>query len=174
MLIGFVRDNTKETALTKVCDVVIEHDEHRSIVDDLVSFVEKYHEHQLILPSNYELKIQLVQLLPVLEKAHDYQIIINFSDKQLFPLMSAEEHFTYLLRLARQEKSVMSHRSKDAITELKEQGKPIGRPTITEDLMQRIKVLYHERGHSIRDVSAICEVSVGTVHKYATGTSSAS
>lgn len=167
MIVGFVRDNTKETALTRVCDLVIENNEHRSIVDNLVEFIETYHEHQLILPSNHELKIQLVQLLPVLEKAHDLQIIINFSDKRLFPLLSAEEHFTYLLLLARQEKEVMSHRSRDVMNELKEQGKIIGRPRLTDDLIRRIKVLYHEGGHSIRDVSAMCQVSVGTVHKYA-------
>lgn len=169
MIVGFVRDNKKETALTRVCDLVIENNEHLSVVDNLVDFIEKYQEHQLILPSNHELKIQLVQLLPVLEKAQELQVIINFSDKRLFPLLSAEEHFTYLLLLARQEKEVMSHRSRDAMIELKEQGKTIGRPTITEELVQRIKALYHEGGHSIRDVSAMCDVSVGTVHKYAMG-----
>ncbi|WP_314060717.1 hypothetical protein [uncultured Vagococcus sp.] len=169
MIVGFVRDNTKETALTRVCDLVIENQEEHSIVDNLVAFVETYHEHQLIIPSNRELKIQLVQLLPVLEKAQELQIIINFSDKGSFPFLSAEEHFTYLLLMARQEKEVMSHRSREVITELKEQGKVIGRPTITEELIERIKRLYHEGGHSIRDVSAMCDVSVGTVHKYAMG-----
>lgn len=169
MIVGFVRDNTRETALTRVCDLVIENKEHRSVVDNLVAFVEKYHKHQIILPSNSELKIQLVQLLPVLEKAHELQTVINFSDKRVFPLMSPEDHFTYLLLMARQEKEVLSHRSREAMTVLKEQGKTIGRPAITGEMIQRIKVLYNEGGHSIRDVSAICDVSVGTVHKYAVG-----
>lgn len=169
MVAAFIGEEQRESKMLKYCDVIVRDKGKQSVVESLIAFIEEHKGEALVIPNIVELKIQLIQLLPVLEKAEDCQIILYFEDKRSFPYMNNQDYFQMLLMMARQEKAVMTNRSRAAVVELKKQGVFIGRPTITDDLIEQIRDLSLHQHKSVREIAAICQVSVGTVHKYTVG-----
>lgn len=168
MVVAFVGKEQKESKMRKYCDVIVRDSGEQSVVESLIAFIEEYQGEKLLIPNNVELKIQLIQLLPVLEKAEECQMLLYFEDKGNFPYMNNQDYFQMLLMMARQEKEVMTNRSRAVVVELKEQGVFIGRPTITDEIIEKIRYMSHHQQKSIREIAATCQVSVGTVHKYTT------
>ena len=52
-----------------------------------------------------------------------------------------------------------------AIEKQRAAGKRIGRPRLSEDVVHKILDL-HNKKYSLREISAMCDVSLGSVHKY--------
>ncbi|MGO2099647.1 recombinase family protein [Vagococcus salmoninarum] len=65
------------------------------------------------------------------------------------------------------EESIRSLKIRDAIEIRRNSGKIIGRPQISESKQEEIKNLY-KRKMSLRDISKVTGISLGTVHKYVT------
>ncbi|MBO0477386.1 recombinase family protein [Vagococcus sp. DIV0080] len=63
------------------------------------------------------------------------------------------------------DEKVKSKLTKDALRLKKEEGISLGRPKIAEETIERIYHLYKQH-YSLREISDLTEVSLGSVHKY--------
>jgi len=70
--------------------------------------------------------------------------------------------------IAKQERIRISERTKAGLERAKRQGKLLGRPSVSQTVMQQIKTL-RSQGKSIRAVARECSVSVGLVCKLSKG-----
>lgn len=118
----------------------------------------------------YELKslgksvIQLEQFLPELIDK-DIQLIIAKKDSPLNKL-ARNDLFSVLLEIASSEHHVIRQRTIKGLTEARRKGHLGGRPTISEETIEKIRYLYQNKAYSLRDVASECNVSLGTVYKY--------
>lgn len=165
MKIGFSNDTiTKE--MTDLCDYVIEACPEQNIIDSLLTFVEKHSTNELVFQGIEALNLQTSQLLPVLEKINQNESNVTFINKGNIPKMSDNDFFITLLTLAKHDKLIRSNRVKEALFDAKRRGKAIGRPSLDQATVSLIERLHKNHDKSIREIAAICDVGVGTVHKY--------
>lgn len=166
MKIGFIRGLTVESEMVKRCDKIIFADDTRGISQVITAFIEEYSEEELIFQSLVELRLQISQMLPILEKANEMDVQVGFIDKGYLLQLTDQEYMGILLGISRQEKEIRSICTRESLARVRREGTVIGRPSISTATIEKIKFLCHNHGKSIREVSAICGVSIGTVHKY--------
>lgn len=106
---------------------------------------------------------------------NDLKIIIDDIQRKKIRLVCLEEEidtskkysFIEILNMINSlDKEVRSEKVKQALVDVKNSGKQLGRPTIDEETVQQIKKLHTEYRLSLRDIASQCGVSIGTVHKY--------
>lgn len=166
MKIGFIRGLTIKSEMVKNCDKIIFADETKGIGQAMAEFIENHSEEELFFQSLVELRLQISQMLPILEKATERSVRVSFIDKGHLSQLTDQEYMQILLGVSRQEKEIRSICTKESIARVRREGTVIGRPSISDETIKEIKLLCHKHGKSIREVSAICGVSIGTVHKY--------
>lgn len=168
MKVGFIRSAGKASQMASFCDIVILETKTTPIGEQLLALVNDHSQNELVFYSIEDLRLQIVQLLPILTKLIESGTAVSFVDRTLLPTLNDEEFIKSLFDIALQEKAVLSRRTQDAVSTAKRNGKVIGRPRIDKSTIKQIYFLYNKQGRSIREVAAICEVSIGTVHKYLT------
>lgn len=52
------------------------------------------------------------------------------------------------------------------LDEVKLDGQVLGRPSVDTKIISKIVFLFEKKGKSMREIAEICQVSLGTVHKY--------
>lgn len=168
MKIGFIRSAGKASQMASFCDIVMLETKTTPIGEQLLSLVKDHSQQELVFYSLEDLRLQIVQLLPVLTKMIEQKITVSFVERQLLPSLNDHDFIQSLYEIAMLEKAVLSRRTQQAVSTARRNGKAIGRPTIDQSIIKEIYFLYNKQGRSIREVAAICEVSIGTVHKYLT------
>lgn len=118
------------------------------IMASLASFGKGINDLKLIMDDIHQKNIRLICLEEDIDTSKEYSFIeilniISFLDKE-----------------------VRSEKVKQALVDVKNSGKQLGRPTIDEETVQQIKKLHTEYRLSLRDIASQCGVSIGTVHKY--------
>ena len=71
-----------------------------------------------------------------------------------------------VLLLIRTEQSYRRDFIKHRIAKSRSEGRNHGRPQISEEIVTEIRFLFDHKKKSMREISKICGVSLGTVHKY--------
>lgn len=71
-----------------------------------------------------------------------------------------------LKELAETEHYIIRERTVRGLNEAKRKGRIGGRPTVSEETIDRIRFLYHNQNYTLRDIAAECGVSLGTAYKY--------
>ncbi|MBO0428369.1 recombinase family protein [Vagococcus fluvialis] len=71
-----------------------------------------------------------------------------------------------LMELVITERKILSKRTVKGIEEARRKGNIGGRPTISEETIERIKYLYQNQFGSMREIAAECGISLGTAYKY--------
>ncbi|MBP1039616.1 recombinase family protein [Vagococcus sp. BWB3-3] len=166
MKIGFIRGLNAKSEMVEICDKLVYADSRKPISENVIEFIEEYFEEELVFQSLIELRLQISQLLPIMEKVYEKCATVRFLDKGHMPHMTERDYIRILLTISRQEKEIRSICTKESLARVRREGIAIGRPTIQTTVVDKIDFLYNNQGKSIREVAAICEVSVGTVHKY--------
>ena len=71
-----------------------------------------------------------------------------------------------ILLMIKTEEEYRSHYIKHRIDQGRAEGKRHGRPRVDEEIIKKIQFLFNNKKYSLREISRICNVSLGTVHKY--------
>ncbi|MBP1042337.1 recombinase family protein [Vagococcus sp. BWB3-3] len=69
--------------------------------------------------------------------------------------------------VAQTEQACQKKISKQAMERVRAKGGVIGRPAISQETIEKIQTLAHQK-YSLRQISEVCDVSLGSVHKYVT------
>lgn len=147
------------------CQDVIQVGKDHDWFDDFEEFLITYKRDQLIVVNVESIGLQLSQLEPLLERVVSEALSLHFIEN---PLESDEAYIALLLALAKTEKAIVSHRTLVGLKRAQENGIVGGRPSIDQPIIDRIIELHTKRKYNIREISAACNVSIGTVHKYLT------
>ncbi|MBP1042605.1 hypothetical protein I6N95_16435 [Vagococcus sp. BWB3-3] len=166
MKIGFIRNAGKASQMASFCDIVMLETKTTPIAEQLLTLVNDHSQQEIIFYSIEDLRMQIVQLLPFLTKVIEHETKVSFVERQLLPTLDDDTFIKSLFDIAVLEKAVLSRRTQEAVSTARRNGKAIGRPTIDQSIVKQIYFLYNKQGRSIREVAALCEVSIGTVHKY--------
>lgn len=77
-----------------------------------------------------------------------------------------KEYYAVVEKLAEMEHLVIKTKTSRGIEKAREEGRVGGRPKITNQMSDEIKFLRKSQHLSLREIAAMCGVSLGTVHKY--------
>lgn len=91
--------------------------------------------------------------------------LISISDNFSLSENPTNDFVSTLNFLVNLERDIIQKRTNHGINQAKLEGRFGGRPSLDESTISQILSLRKQR-HSIRKISTICGVSVGTVHKY--------
>lgn len=167
MKIGYTF-NKKEVLLEKnCCDEVIEDHASSSSAQEFKEFVEENIEHKIHIHSLEDLGIQIFHSYPALKYLKDHNKILYVIDKKPLSDLADEEYFDVLYHLALSENQVVKEHGYPTLR-AKKGGSFPGRPSVSDEKINRIQELYGHRNKTIRQIADICGVSVGTAYKYAT------
>lgn len=104
MKIGFIRGLTVNAEMANSCDKIIFADDTKGVSQAITAFIDEYAEEELFFQSLVELRLQISQMLPILEKANERCVTIRFIDKGHLPQLTDREYMRVLLGFSRQEK----------------------------------------------------------------------
>lgn len=165
--IGYAKDAETQEELLNYCEYVVRAPSDDQNLVTFLSFVKDNQENNIFLVNLQNLNLQLVQLLPVLELMESYDNYFHVIDKGYLNYLSDQEYHKFFLKLAQNEKRTIVQRTQRGLKEAVENGTRIGRPQIAPDVVMRIRFLYQSKKYTIREVAAVCGVSLGTAYKYA-------
>lgn len=74
--------------------------------------------------------------------------------------------YSYFQLILKEEKMYQRQSMQQSIELARQNGRTIGRPTVSPDVIEQIKQLHTSQRLSLRDIASQCGVSLGTVHKY--------
>lgn len=81
--------------------------------------------------------------------------------------INSKQYIEFLVELSEYEKYVCRERTVKGLNTAKKKGRIGGRPQISIKTIEKINFLYKNKKHSIREIARECNISVGTVYKYA-------
>lgn len=85
----------------------------------------------------------------------------------IYFLKEDDSYLPWLVKLTYTDAKIRSTRVIDAINNRREEGVILGRPRVESKIQKKIYELYVIQGLSMREVADKCDVSLGTVYKYA-------
>lgn len=122
--------------------------EDQLLVYDLRAFAKGVKEFKKLLEQLKEHEIRLISLQDKLDTA----VMPHFYESVLLVLDMEEKHRKYLIRTS--------------LEQAKLEGRMTGRPRVEDEIISKIVFLFEKKGKSMREIAEICQVSLGTVHKY--------
>lgn len=168
MKIGIISEGHGDGSLGLLtdCDEIIVLEAEKIKTNNFYEIVVNHLEDELTIPSVAAVGLQLVQLLPSFKVLANKNKIIHFIQKDQSNLMSAQAFFDELYYLALVEETVIKKRTGMSIRKAQARGVSVGRPKINAEMIKRIRYLHEIEKKTIREIAAICQVSVGTAFKY--------
>lgn len=139
-------DVTDNSELTRLLKKLVANDE--LLVYNLQVFAKKSREFEELLKVLNEYNVRLISI----QDHIDTKVSTRFYTDVLKVLKMEERHQSYLIRTS--------------IERAKKQGRSTGRPRVGDQTIDQIVFLFEQKGKSMREIAEICEVSLGTVHKY--------
>lgn len=133
-----------------------------------IDFLKANQEHEVFLVGLQSISsfISTIQLFTILELVKEQKRQIHFIDKGTDTDLSDNDYLDILWQIASYEKVAVSNRVRRGMERSKERGTPRGRPSLDDELIQKIRKLKINEKKSIREIATLCEVSIGSVHKY--------
>ena len=166
-IVGYATDKLSQEKLLQNCGEVVLVLEPAHNIKTFLAFVDKHKQDAIYINSLQELNLQLVQLLPVLEMLEDNQNYFRVLDKGYLNYLNDLDYHRFFLELAASEKNTIVRRTQKGLKEAVRNGIRIGRPQIDDETINKIRFLHQSQKCTVREISEICEVSLGTVYKYA-------
>lgn len=166
MRIGYsVTGNTKECQRLKEegkCDRVVIGSEPDTLAHFL-EFLSGYPHTQIVVVNVESLGLALTHYDKIAQVVNEYRCDLHFMEKEL-----EDDHlYLHVLEgLAKRDYVMMSQRTHRGLEKAKEKGHIGGRPHIDPEVIQKIQMLHYRKKKSLREISAECGVSLGTVYKY--------
>lgn len=160
MRIGIVNEKRRKDQLDLIgkCDDLIILTEEETTRQDFL---------EIVIAELGVIPLQLIQLLPSFQLLVSEKRYLTFIKRDIHNKLSAQAYFEELYWLAKGEEQIVKRRTETSIRKARENGKKIGRPTIQNELAERIYKMYLHEKKTIREIASACDVSVGTAYKYA-------
>lgn len=92
---------------------------------------------------------------------------VHVIDQGIEARVSDFQYRDLLIKFAETDQAAIKLRTKEGLEKARINGNLPGRPRITKETAERIYFLYHTQKETIRQIAMDCNVSIGTVHKYA-------
>lgn len=170
MRIGYTVFEEEVGILTEsgVDNVVLETN-GRNALKVFMKFIEESQGNTVVLVNIYSVApvFTLIQLYDVLSFIHENDYDIVFLEKGMDFPVSDKGYLDLLWFIVSNEKKAVINRTQRGIDKAREQGRFGGRPSLDEETINRIVKLHRDEKKSYREIAAICDVSLGSVHKYA-------
>lgn len=140
----------------------VEQGEAQTTLDALVTGLTKGD--KLIIFNLSNLKKTLSELAIFFKTLDEREVeLVILNKDELFNTMTDAEFFEFIIDLYEENRRVVQEKSK--LSERKNRN--VGRPRVSEETIERIRHLRIQKNYSLQDTAKICEVSLGTVYKYA-------
>lgn len=166
MKIGYTTSKENIMFLEQTCDKVYYFKKNEVTPQSFYKFVKKNRGNVLVVKNIEDIGLQLVQMLPALEKLATQEEELLFLEKKFASALTNQNFNRLLLSYAKNEQDIMSYRTIEGIQKAKKEGVKYGRPKINQEVIARIQYLGTNQEWSVREIAEMCEVSIGTVHKY--------
>lgn len=145
------------------CEKIIRAIENEDKYVQFSQFINDHANQQLVVVNVESIGLQLIQLAPLLERIQVENITLLIVENR--GLLDSV-YIQLLLDIARGEKSIISQRTLRGLRKAHANGSISGRPKIKAEIIDRINFLYYTQKKTLREISDMCQVSLGTVHKY--------
>lgn len=155
MIIGVYRDEQEISILEDYCDDLL-----NASVDDLKKQVEA--DNTYIFTDVYALDLSIVGISDFLYFMNSRGANVDFVDKSEFDGLDVDDFFNKAATIC---SKIASNKSTEALAKAKDHGVVGGRPSISEEKIAQMQLLY-SRNYTMRRIAQECEVSLGTVYKY--------
>lgn len=166
MNIGYTTQKESPKELQDKCQRVEYAYKTKQTSEGIINFLNDNLDNQIYVNQISDLGLQLVQLLPCLNFLFTHNKIIHFIDKGPLKGQSDLEYCRSLLYLARNDQQIMMKRTVSGLAKSREKGIKSGRPALSDKKVEKIQDLYQKELRTLREIARICNVSLGTVHKY--------
>lgn len=150
-------DEIKRLYQDELCDEVILAQLNQPIYSQFESLIKNNRESQLIVLNVDSIGVPIEKLAELLVWILDNRVKLSFIEK---PVSSDKEYLKMLSQLAQDEKNKINNEC------LMKQEKDIGRPKTPVEKIVEIRYLRQVKKMKIREIAKICDISIGTVHKY--------
>lgn len=150
-------DEIKRLYQNELCDEVVLAQPRKPIYSQFESFIKNNSQSQLIVLNIDSIGIPIEELDELLVWILNNQVELSFIEK---PVVSDREYLEMLSQLAKKQKN------KGNKDDFFEQGIKVGRPNLSVEKIADIRYLRHVKKMKIREIARVCDISVGTVHKY--------
>lgn len=128
-----------------------------SIIDSLSE------EDELIIYDFSNLKLTLAELTSLFRRLKEMNSSLKIINKnEVFNLMTDQELMEFISEISDANKSVMREKGKN----ITKKNQHVGRPKISDETIERINYLRFQKNYTLKDISVICDVSIGTAYKY--------
>lgn len=136
-----------------------EDDEQKKLINELLP------EDVVVVASLVVFGKTLRELTVLFEILFDKNIrVISLEDQ-----IDSHHHYSFreiALALCEVDSKFKSQNTKQRLAISKRLGKSLGRPTISDEKIEKIQRLHRQQRMSYREISECCQVSIGSVHKY--------
>lgn len=122
--------------------------EDQIVIYDLRTFAMNSRDFRELLKRLKSMDIRLISL----QDSLDTQTSTDFYSNVLMVLNMKEKHRKFVIH--------------SGFEQARLEGRILGRPRVEDDVISRIAFLSNKKGKSMREIAEICQVSLGTVHKY--------
>lgn len=121
------------------------------------------HSDKLVIYDFSNLKLTLTELTSFFRSLKEKKVDLKIINKdEAFSTMSDSEFIEFIEDLSKENQEVMKNRAQASANRHKRSG----RPKISQETIDRINYLRHEKQYTLKDISIICNVSIGTAYKY--------
>lgn len=156
------RAERKRLYLEKCEDVIVVR-EQTDYFNHFISFLKGNKGNEVVVVNIEGINILFTKYVEILDKVTEYNISLTFLNKD----HPCDETYLMLLsQIATRERSMRRERTLKGLSKAKEAGKVIGRPSISADIVEQIMFLFESQAKTLREISKITGVSLGTVQKY--------
>lgn len=119
---------------------------------------------QLIIDDLASLKRTLTELALFLKEIEQKNIdLIILNKDRIFDAMTDSEFFSFIKDTHNENQAVLNEKAK----QVRKISKSAGRPKLSQEKIDQIRDLRLEKKCTLKETAKICNVSIGTVHKYA-------
>lgn len=119
---------------------------------------------KLVVYNLNNLEKTLTELALFLKSLKEKEIELIIIDKEeLFESMTSYEFFDFIVDLHEENQKVLREKANVA----QKSKRNIGRPKVSQETIDRIRHLRIEKNYTLQDTAELCDVSLGTVYKYA-------
>lgn len=162
-----VKDERKQLERAGV-DAVIFKQPSSNDLQEFYHFVENNPQNDIVLVSIYSISpaSTLHQLSDSINWLRESKQTVRFLNKGLENSISDNEYIDILWHLVTHEKRSKSIQAKAALQRARENGSVLGRPQLSKAVIEKIIYLSKHQKKSMREIAKLCNVSVGSVHKY--------
>ncbi len=147
------------------CDWIEVSRETPHTLGKFLSFLARHQTNTIVVIDVESLDVSISQYDKIAQAVADNECELHFLEKDL---SDDALYLQVLARIGKRDASMMSRRTHIGLEKAREHGKIGGRPTISPELINRIRTLHDVHRKTIREISTECGVSLGTVHKYIT------